>query len=177
VVIETRGSSPEYFGQGKTRSMKMKDFLGELQNGNDNLYLSAQDVSIRPRGMFNWRHAAELRSKGVSPIALASNDRAQGGHLSKSELDGRPCSATNKHLDGVFSIRWAHFYIPESISAMSGPGSSSGLHHDYHDNLYILLRGEKQFSLFPPSDADKMYTYGEIAKIHHNGRIVYKGQV
>ena len=24
-------------------------------------------------------------------------------------------------------------------------GSSSGLHHDFHDNLYILLRGKKRF--------------------------------
>ena len=56
-------------------------------------------------------------------------------------------------------------------------GTSSGLHHDYHDNLYIVLRGSKQFSLFPVSDAAQMYTHGSIERIHSNGRIVYKGQV
>ena len=28
--------------------------------------------------------------------------------------------------------------------------SSSGLHHDFHDNLYILLRGRKRFHLWSP---------------------------
>ena len=27
----------------------------------------------------------------------------------------------------------------------AGASSSSGLHHDYHDNLYLLLRGRKRF--------------------------------
>jgi len=49
-------------------------------------------------------------------------------------------------------------------------GSSTGLHHDYHDNLYVLLRGVKQFRLFTPADIFKMYT-----KVHPNGRINYEG--
>ena len=56
-------------------------------------------------------------------------------------------------------------------------GSSSRLHHDYHDNLYILLRGRKRFRLFPPSMARRMYTHGQIRTVHPNGRIVYEGQV
>jgi hypothetical protein len=28
-----------------------------------------------------------------------------------------------------------------------GESVSSGLHHDYHDNLYVLLRGRKRFRL------------------------------
>lgn len=52
-------------------------------------------------------------------------------------------------------------------------GSSSGLHHDYHDNLYILLNGRKQFRLFSPNDAKKLYVRGKIHKIHSNGLISY----
>jgi len=55
-------------------------------------------------------------------------------------------------------------------------GSSSGLHHDFHDNLYILLRGSKRFRLFPPSSAPDMYVTGNIRHIYPNGRIVYDGQ-
>lgn len=55
-------------------------------------------------------------------------------------------------------------------------GASSGLHHDFHDNLYVLLRGVKRFRLFPPSAARGMYMHGSIAAIHPNGRIVYEGQ-
>jgi hypothetical protein len=54
-------------------------------------------------------------------------------------------------------------------------GAMSGLHHDYHDNLYCLLRGKKVFDLFPPSDAALMHTVGAIERVHHNGRIVYEG--
>jgi hypothetical protein len=56
------------------------------------------------------------------------------------------------------------------------PGSSTGLHHDFHDNLYALLRGKKRFRLFPPSAAGRMYARGEVARAHGNGRIVYRGQ-
>jgi hypothetical protein len=54
--------------------------------------------------------------------------------------------------------------------------TSSGLHHDYHDNLYIVLRGAKRLVLFAPEHAKNLYTVGEIEKVHHNGRINYSGQ-
>jgi hypothetical protein len=57
------------------------------------------------------------------------------------------------------------------------PASTSGLHHDFHDNLYILLRGEKHFTLYSPAEANNMYTVGNIQKIHPNGRINYHGQL
>ncbi|KAI4726157.1 Clavaminate synthase-like protein [Aureobasidium sp. EXF-10728] len=53
-------------------------------------------------------------------------------------------------------------------------GTSSGLHHDFHDNLYILLKGRKRFVLYPPSAVHHLDTYGEPKQIHHNGLIVYK---
>lgn len=55
--------------------------------------------------------------------------------------------------------------------------SSSGLHHDFHDNLYIVLKGEKTFNLFSPSEHNNMYTLGKIVKVHPNGRINYEGQL
>ncbi|KAG9569302.1 Clavaminate synthase-like protein, partial [Aureobasidium melanogenum] len=53
-------------------------------------------------------------------------------------------------------------------------GTSSGLHHDFHDNLYILLKGCKRFVLYPPSAVHHLDTYGKPKKIHSNGLIVYK---
>lgn len=55
----------------------------------------------------------------------------------------------------------------------SAQGSTSGLHHDFHDNLYVLLRGAKTFRLFSPADAPRLYTVGQIARIHANGLINY----
>jgi hypothetical protein len=53
-------------------------------------------------------------------------------------------------------------------------GSSSGLHHDHADNLYILASGSKRFTLFLPADALKMYTVGTIYKIFNSGIIDYE---
>ncbi|KAL4429824.1 hypothetical protein ABPG77_010941 [Micractinium sp. CCAP 211/92] len=69
--------------------------------------------------------------------------------------------------------------VPQSINLWMGAardGSSTGLHTDYHDNLYVLLRGRKRFRLYPPQAAKQMYTVGKVAKTHPNGRIVFKGQ-
>ena len=40
--------------------------------------------------------------------------------------------------------------------------STSGLHHDYHDNLYVLLRGRKTFHLYSYEDIDSLYPAGEV---------------
>eukprot|EP01023_Acetabularia_acetabulum_P025759 TRINITY_DN2457_c0_g1_i5.p1 TRINITY_DN2457_c0_g1~~TRINITY_DN2457_c0_g1_i5.p1 ORF type:complete len:505 (-),score=53.77 TRINITY_DN2457_c0_g1_i5:603-1991(-) len=69
--------------------------------------------------------------------------------------------------------------IPQQLNLWWGAakhGSSTGLHHDFHDNLYVLLRGKKRFTMFPPDMAQNMYTNGEIKKIYPNGRIVYADQ-
>ena len=69
--------------------------------------------------------------------------------------------------------------IPQNINLWMGFAkdySSSGLHHDYHDNLYILLQGKKHFDLYPVSEIENMYTYGEVMRVHPNGRVNYVGQ-
>ncbi len=54
---------------------------------------------------------------------------------------------------------------------------AAGLHHDFHDNLYVLLRGKKRLRLFPPDLAARMHTHGRVRKVHENGQIIYVGQV
>ncbi|KAI2499023.1 DnaJ-like protein [Fragilaria crotonensis] len=56
--------------------------------------------------------------------------------------------------------------------------TSSGLHHDYHDNLYCIWDGCKTIQLAPPqSVGEGITTQGTFLKLHDNGRIVYKEQV
>lgn len=57
----------------------------------------------------------------------------------------------------------------------SNQGSSSGLHHDFHDNFYLLLRGRKRFRLYSPDCAPNMYTHGDIERVFSNGVISYVG--
>ena len=61
-----------------------------------------------------------------------------------------------------------HFLFENSRSQ-----NDSGLHHDYADNLYILLSGRKRFTIFPPSSAPNLYVNASISEIHPNGLISY----
>ncbi|KAF0271330.1 hypothetical protein FOG51_03831 [Hanseniaspora uvarum] len=52
--------------------------------------------------------------------------------------------------------------------------TSTGLHHDHADNIYIPVEGHKRFTLFPPSLAKSLYTVGDVEKVFENGIIDYK---
>lgn len=99
------------------------------------------------------------------------------------EEDGRPeiMAPFMKKLQQDFPLRpklMGHL-IPQNINMWMGNnkhGSSTGLHHDHHDNLYILMRGKKRFRLYSPGDADKMYVRGRMSHVHPNGLINYVGK-
>ena len=61
----------------------------------------------------------------------------------------------------------------------SADGSSSGYHHDFHDNFYLLLSGEKQFRIASPNFTETKPTYGcqgnKHVLVHQNGLISYTG--
>nr|KAJ3420979.1 DnaJ sub C member 7 [Polyrhizophydium stewartii] len=54
-------------------------------------------------------------------------------------------------------------------------GTSSGLHHDHHDNFYLLKAGSKRFRLFSPRETERMYLHGSVTKVHPNGLQEYAG--
>lgn len=119
-------------------------------------------------------------------LHLIVNDRDDMHYLTTQDVnmtDGRPdlMSPLMKALSNDFPLRpiLMGSMVPQNINLWIGnatDGASSGLHHDYHDNLYIVLRGRKRFRLYSPIDAKKMYTTGELVKVHSNGRINYKGE-
>lgn len=51
--------------------------------------------------------------------------------------------------------------------------TSTGLHHDHADNLYVLVQGKKRFTLYSPDCAPSLYTTGDIRHIYHTGVIDY----
>jgi hypothetical protein len=55
-------------------------------------------------------------------------------------------------------------------------GSCSGLHHDFHDNFYLLLQGRKEIRLYSPDAAPYMQLRGQVECIHFNGVISYVGK-
>jgi len=72
-------------------------------------------------------------------------------------------------LMGNLTIQNINIWIGKSTKQ-----TSSGLHHDFHDNLYILLKGKKVIDLYPPDSVYKLYTYGEVVKVYKNGTIDYR---
>lgn len=61
----------------------------------------------------------------------------------------------------------------EGLGKWVPSGTSSGLHHDHADNLYVLVEGRKRFTLFSPKDALHLYTVGNISQVFENGLIDY----
>ena len=120
----------------------------------------------------------------ASLIASGQDDRhyltTQDVH---SNSDGRPdlMSPLMKYLQHDFPLQPCIMgnLIPQNINLWMGnsrEGVSSGLHHDYHDNLYIVIKGTKRFRLYSPHDTEWMYTRGKLGKVHPNGRINYQGE-
>ncbi|TYZ63809.1 hypothetical protein PybrP1_007341 [[Pythium] brassicae (nom. inval.)] len=146
LAVERRAGTHEKFGRGIEVPMRFRELLALIAGGDELHYLTTQDVEA-------------------------------------DEHDGRP------ELMAPFVARLQHDFplqpallghlVPQNINIWMGnnrDGSSSGLHHDYHDNLYILLRGKKRFRLYSPADAQCMYTRGTLLRVHANGRINYEGE-
>ena len=70
--------------------------------------------------------------------------------------------------------------VPAKINLWLGAsksGTTSGLHHDFHDNIYILLSGVKKFRIFPPTwkNVKALAVRGKPHEIYENGLISYHG--
>jgi hypothetical protein len=122
----------------------------------------------------NFHRFIEMISGGDEKHYLTTQDV-------QANSDGRPelISPLMKSLSNDFPLRPLLMgnLVPQNINMWLGnskDGTSSGLHHDYHDNLYILIKGRKRFRLYSPWETDKMYTIGELFRVHPNGRINYK---
>ena len=82
-----------------------------------------------------------------------------------------------------FALPIAGKLIPDQINCWMGfaskTASSSGFHHDFHDNLYFVVRGQKTFKILSPDWILKgVQTHGSQSSmviVHPNGVISYEG--
>lgn len=143
VHVEVREHAGVAFGRGRKVEMPFGEFVRRAGEGDERLYLSAQPLPEDDDGPTEL-HAPPLRGRLARDVPL------------RPALLGR--------------------LVPQQLNVWMGSSrrpSSSGLHHDFHDNLYVLLRGSKRFGLFPPSCAERMSTAGAIERVHANGLISY----
>ena len=158
VRIEHRRTDREQFGRGNHSKMLFGKFLdvveGVAASGSGatdatRVYLTTQDLGLDEEGR------PYLHSTPCTQLFRAG------------DFPARPA------ILGTLVPMNYNLWIGSTVPKQGG-GSSSGLHHDFHDNLYVLLSGQKTFRLFSPADAEKMYTVGTIARVHPNGRICYQ---
>ena len=145
--------------------MKFAEILGSFERKETQYYLSTQSIAADPFGFPSSLYGPPLHSlSSLFPLYLPL-------------FEGLVLNNVNV---------WMGSY-PPSPSPSSSPsllpspsfsrpyGTGSGLHHDFHDNLYILLRGQKTFQLLPPSLAGTLPMYGNPVRVHPNGLIQYAG--
>lgn len=187
VMVEQRSSIGECYGNGNEISMPFRELIQKVEGGDEMHYLTTQDVHAdedgRPDLMAPFmqklrrnhsKRPSEKETVSSSPSTL-ENDKDKRGDSDSDE--------TSENGNGQFAFplipNIVKNLIPQNINLWMGnsrEGANSGLHHDYHDNLYILLRGRKVFQLYSPKDAERMQTRGKLLKVHTNGRINYIGE-
>ena len=147
VRVEVFRPNGTAFGHGAHEMMTFGKFLDHLDRGSSKYYLTTQDVATDEEG--------------------------------RPDLMSTPCTELREDFPLIPPL--AGNLLPMNVNIWMGKsqsgsaGTSSGLHHDYHDNFYFLLRGRKRFRIFSPADAHLLYTHGKIAMVHENGRICYVG--
>lgn len=133
------------FGKGRETIMTFGEFLDKLGEENNLHYLTTQDLEHDDEGQ---------------PAIVSEPVKQLVGDF-----------PWNPKMMGNLTLQNANIWFGKS----SKTRTSSGLHHDFHDNLYCLIRGRKHFTLYPPDCHAAMYTNEEIARVHSNGRINYVG--
>ena len=159
VRVETRAGTNESFGVGTYETMRFRDFVARFAKGDETVYLTASPASVDAHGR------PEVASAPAS--FLVGEDRP-------ARVPFRPGLAGNLVPANVNLWLGAAGNVTVSGDSAAARTPSSGLHHDHHDNLYVLLRGEKWVELYAPDAAEAMYTTGAVRRVHANGRIDYE---
>lgn len=166
VKIEPVHPSAGHFGTSVKRSkVKFSEFLQTLQ-----------DVESAGKWYLTTQYVDDDETADSShPSTPHDPDREEDGY--EPELDNVLPAPTNAlsndfphrpALLGNLVLQQCNLWLGNSKE-----GKSSGLHHDFHDNLYILLSGYKRFLLFPPSAHRFLHPRGCIDRVYPNGLIVY----
>ncbi|WFD34146.1 hypothetical protein MCUN1_000982 [Malassezia cuniculi] len=151
VKVERLGEGGQ-FGTGNARErMRLRELVEKLEGGEEGYYLTTQYESGEDE------EDAEEEWPAVDDVLPAPTDRLAGDFPAQPEVLGE------------LVLQQCNLWLGRSKE-----GRTTGLHHDFHDNLYMLLRGEKRFVLFPPSAHEYLHVRGAVQEVHENGLIVYE---
>lgn len=175
VQVETRTSQDQSYGQGQKVNMKFANFLQKLSSAeeHDLFYLTTQPPMLPSSSHLNQDETKAQSHHDcipkpylyIMPALIMNLFFNSSNHINQKD---QSIPLQPKIMGNL---------IPQSIQLWMGRTShrtSSGLHHDFHDNYYHVFQGEKEFELYSPADALHMNTNGQITKVHSNGLIQYQ---
>ncbi|CDR99090.1 hypothetical protein [Sporisorium scitamineum] len=172
VKIEPVHPNAGHFGTSvKRKKVKFSEFLDILEDKESagKWYLTTQYLEQGDE--------QQQGSQSSSAKPAKSDDADSDDSNNEPEMDSVLPAPTNAlsndfpakpELLGNLVLQQCNLWLGNSKE-----GKSSGLHHDFHDNLYILLSGYKRFLLFPPSAHRYLHPRGFVDRVHPNGLIVY----
>ncbi|KAJ3354314.1 hypothetical protein HDU83_005469 [Entophlyctis luteolus] len=190
------------FGSGRTRKvMTFVEFVSLLKSGDTSLYLSTQyndnvgekngeDSNADSHAHHGHasdddeeeEHGEHVHGEGCNH-SHHQNDDEEDDDESENLVDlyADYCKAPLARLLSDIPLRpeILKYLIPQQMNMWMGlapkKGVSSGLHHDFADNLYVLLQGSKKITLLPPSAAPHLKLYGsqDLQVVHENGLVSY----
>jgi hypothetical protein len=186
VQVERRFNTNESFGQARTKerqvTMTFEEFLDKVTETS-----KARASSCKKDPNHDNETAAAGEMLYLSTQEVADEDGYEDDPMCDKKGSDSPLSTTitapcrqliehgvipsQLNLTGNLVLHACNLWMGNTQS-----GSSSGLHHDYHDNIYVLLRGQKRFRLYSPDVSQRMYVHGTFQRIYPNGLISYKGR-
>lgn len=181
VQVEKRLSPSDRFGQPRSSErqsiMSVDDFARECCGCR--LATSDDEVSAAPTS------EEQTSSYYLSTQEEKPEDCAAAAAAPPPPFFGPPCNVllekgvipSNLPLAGNLRLQSCNVWMGSWAVTQTDDATKthSGLHHDYHDNFYLLAAGAKEFRLYAPSDAGCMAVAGEIDTVHFNGVISYAG--
>ena len=167
IQVERRYHTNETFGHNRTADRQLlltiRDFLQ---------IMSRNTTTSSPADQNDCVHNIDARLLYWS----TQEDNDDPFNVPCRQLVDRQLIPKTVPLAGNLILSSCNLWIGKTATSKNDTvGVSSGLHHDYHDNFYLLLQGRKRFRLFSPDCAPMLAVHGKIQRIHSNGRISYVG--
>ena len=168
VEAEHRSNLKSKFGISNKETLKFSDFLDKLKNNNEEYYLSVQNIE-------NDEIDGNPNHIYTTPLGGDENTQLHNDFPLLPIMNNNNKNKNNNNNNNI---------IPYQINLWMGHnndyknGVSSSLHHDFHNNLYFVIRGIKKFVVYPPQCLFGLYTNGSIkyantTKVFDNGLITY----
>lgn len=201
VKVEPIDPVNDHFGtSAKRNKVRLSDFLSLMADSKNagKWYMTTQyadDGEDDPAGEYDGDSGSDNSdsySPTRSPTPLLSSSSSPPSSSTPASERVSIAEATLPAIDLDFSLppptdALAHLFPLPTPKLMGGlvlqqcnlwmgngtTGKSSGLHHDFHDNLYLLLSGRKRFLIWPPSAQRWLEPHGTLQKIHYNGFVEY----